>query len=88
MSKLFCPHDTMRDLTLTNRIVVSPMCQYSAELPPTCMHIGSMALSGAGMLRIEAGTVDAPPPYWGGPPHEHEASLRGPEWSFRRPRGT
>jgi 2,4-dienoyl-CoA reductase-like NADH-dependent reductase (Old Yellow Enzyme family) len=49
------------DLTLTNRIVVAPMCQYSAV--DGCMtdwhtiHLGHLALSGAALLTIEATAV-------------------------------
>ena len=47
MSKLFSPI-SLRKLTLDNRIVVSPMCQYSAcEGSATdwhLMHLGSMSL--------------------------------------------
>jgi len=48
-------------LELANRIVVAPMCQYSAE--DGCMtdwhviHLGSLALSGAAILFIEATAV-------------------------------
>ena len=62
MSVLFSPFH-LRDLTLPNRIVVSPMCQYSAD--DGCatdwhmMHLGSLALSGAAMLCIEATAVEA-----------------------------
>jgi len=48
-------------LTLPNRIVIAPMCQYSAE--NGCMtdwhliHLGHLALSGAGLLTIEATAV-------------------------------
>src|SRR5688572_15742372 len=44
-------------ITLPNRIVVSPMCQYSAD--DGCMndwhiiHLGHLAYSGAGLLRVE-----------------------------------
>ena len=45
-------------LTLDNRIIIAPMCQYSAEDgTPTdwhLVHLGSMALSGAGLLIVEA----------------------------------
>lgn len=45
-------------LTLDNRIIIAPMCQYSAEDgTPTdwhVVHLGSMALSGAGLLIVEA----------------------------------
>lgn len=48
-------------LELVNRIVVAPMCQYSAE--DGCMtdwhliHLGQLALSGAALLTIEATAV-------------------------------
>jgi len=52
---------TVGGLTLPNRIVIAPMCQYSAE--NGCMtdwhliHLGHLALSGAGLLTIEASAV-------------------------------
>jgi 2,4-dienoyl-CoA reductase-like NADH-dependent reductase (Old Yellow Enzyme family) len=62
MSPLFSPLK-LRGLTLRNRIVVSPMCQYSAERGAATawhlMHIGNLALSGAGMFCIEATAVEA-----------------------------
>ncbi|MEO8543864.1 MAG: NADH:flavin oxidoreductase/NADH oxidase [Burkholderiaceae bacterium] len=62
MSILFSPF-TLRELTLSNRIVVSPMCQYSAvdgqAQPWHLIHLGHLALSGAGMLCIEATAVEA-----------------------------
>ncbi len=62
MSQLFSPW-ALRDLQLPNRIVVSPMCQYSAvdgsAQPWHLMHLGHLALSGAGMLCIEATAVEA-----------------------------
>jgi 2,4-dienoyl-CoA reductase-like NADH-dependent reductase (Old Yellow Enzyme family) len=61
MSHLFSPLK-LRALTLPNRIVVSPMCQYSAVegrvQPWHHAHLGSLALSGAGMLIIEATAVE------------------------------
>lgn len=48
-------------LDLSNRIVIAPMCQYSAE--DGCMndwhliHLGHLALSGAALLTIEASAV-------------------------------
>jgi 2,4-dienoyl-CoA reductase-like NADH-dependent reductase (Old Yellow Enzyme family) len=61
MSALFQPL-TLRGLTLTNRIVVSPMCQYSADEGAAndwhLVHLGHLALSGAGMLCIEATAVE------------------------------
>jgi 2,4-dienoyl-CoA reductase-like NADH-dependent reductase (Old Yellow Enzyme family) len=57
MSALFSPI-ALRDLTLDNRIIVSPMCQYSGEQGKTsswhAMHLGTLALSGAGGLIVEA----------------------------------
>jgi 2,4-dienoyl-CoA reductase-like NADH-dependent reductase (Old Yellow Enzyme family) len=50
-----------RGLTLSNRIVIAPMCQYSAE--NGCMndwhliHLGQLAVSGAALLTIEATAV-------------------------------
>ena len=53
----------LRDLTLPNRIVVSPMCQYSAEEgTPTRwhdVHYGARAIGGAGLLWTEATNVSA-----------------------------
>jgi 2,4-dienoyl-CoA reductase-like NADH-dependent reductase (Old Yellow Enzyme family) len=51
----------IRSLELVNRIVIAPMCQYSAE--NGCMtdwhliHLGHLALSGAALLTIEATAV-------------------------------
>jgi NADPH2 dehydrogenase len=62
MSKLFTPI-TLRGLTLSNRIMVSPMCQYSADDGSAndwhFTHINNLALSGAGMFCIEATHVEA-----------------------------
>lgn len=48
-------------LELQNRIVVAPMCQYSAEegMPGTwhLIHLGHLALSGAGLMITEATAV-------------------------------
>jgi anthraniloyl-CoA monooxygenase len=53
----------LRDMTLPNRIVVSPMCQYSAEdgLPNDwhLVHLGSRALGGAGLIMTEMTDVSA-----------------------------
>jgi len=60
MSALFTPL-RIGDLDLANRIVVAPMCQYSAV--DGCMtdwhliHLGHLALSGAALLTIEATAV-------------------------------
>src|SRR5229473_3602167 len=52
----------LRDLTLANRIVVSPMCQYSADDGSATdwhmQHLGSLAVSGAGLVMIEATAVE------------------------------
>jgi 2,4-dienoyl-CoA reductase-like NADH-dependent reductase (Old Yellow Enzyme family) len=61
MSALFSPY-TLRDVKLPNRIVISPMCQYSAERGEATawhmIHLGHLALSGAGMLCLEATAVE------------------------------
>jgi len=47
----------LRDMTLVNRVVVSPMCQYSAEDGTVddwhLVHLGSRALGGAGLVITE-----------------------------------
>jgi 2,4-dienoyl-CoA reductase-like NADH-dependent reductase (Old Yellow Enzyme family) len=62
MSALFSPI-TLRGLTLPNRIMVAPMCQYSAVDGEAndwhFTHINSLALSGAAMFCIEATAVEA-----------------------------
>jgi NADPH2 dehydrogenase len=54
---------TMRGLTLANRLVLAPMCQYSAvDGRPQdwhFQHYGSLAASGLGMLVIEATGIAA-----------------------------
>ncbi len=61
MSQLFTPI-TLRGLTLPNRVVVAPMCQYSADDGSATdwhmMHLGSLGISGAGLLMIEATAVE------------------------------
>jgi len=61
MSALFSPLK-LRDVTIPNRIVVSPMCQYVAVDGEAnswhTVHLTNMALSGAGMLIIEATAVE------------------------------
>jgi 2,4-dienoyl-CoA reductase-like NADH-dependent reductase (Old Yellow Enzyme family) len=58
--KLFTPL-AVGGVTLANRIVIAPMCQYSAA--DGCMtdwhliHLGQLALSGAALLTIEATAV-------------------------------
>jgi 2,4-dienoyl-CoA reductase-like NADH-dependent reductase (Old Yellow Enzyme family) len=60
MSALFAPL-TLRGLTLKNRIVVSPMCQYSAHDGFAndwhLVHLGSRAVGGASLLIQEATAV-------------------------------
>ncbi|RAL11218.1 NADH:flavin oxidoreductase/NADH oxidase [Aspergillus homomorphus CBS 101889] len=59
---------TIRDVTLKNRVVVSPMCMYSAEPDPSSpfigaltdyhiAHLGHFALKGAGLVFVEASAV-------------------------------
>src|SRR5205814_2049884 len=51
----------VRNLDLTNRIVIAPMCQYSAENGLMndwhLMHLGQLANSGAALVTIEATAV-------------------------------
>jgi len=60
-SRLFAPAK-IGGLLVRNRIVVSPMCQYSAvdgaPQPWHCQHIGALALSGAGLVIVEATGVE------------------------------
>jgi 2,4-dienoyl-CoA reductase-like NADH-dependent reductase (Old Yellow Enzyme family) len=54
---------TIRGVTLKNRIVVSPMCQYSSEDGMAgdwhLVHLGSRAVGGAGLIFVEATAVTA-----------------------------
>lgn len=60
MVNLFAPL-SLRGLTLKNRIVVSPMCQYSSEDGFAndwhFVHLGSRAVGGAGLVMTEATAV-------------------------------
>jgi 2,4-dienoyl-CoA reductase-like NADH-dependent reductase (Old Yellow Enzyme family) len=60
MSALFTPA-SLGGLQLANRIVVAPMCQYSAQDGEATdwhlIHLGQLAISGAGLLIIEATAV-------------------------------
>ncbi|KAF9889317.1 hypothetical protein FE257_007426 [Aspergillus nanangensis] len=58
----------IRDVTLKNRIMVAPMCMYSAEANPASpsvgaltqyhvAHLGHLALKGTGLIFIEAAAV-------------------------------
>ena len=61
-SQLFTPI-RLGGLDLDNRVVVAPMCQYSAENGSATdwhmIHLGSLSMSGAGLLMIEATGVTA-----------------------------
>ena len=61
-SKLFSPIN-IAGLTLKNRIVIAPMCQYSAKDGVATdwhlIHYGNLALSGAAVLTLEATAVSA-----------------------------
>ena len=60
MPHLFDPY-RIGNLEIANRIAIAPMCQYSAEEGSATdwhmIHLGHMALSGAGLLIIEATAV-------------------------------
>ncbi len=62
MSQLFTPF-TLGTLDIANRIVIAPMCQYSAidgnAQDWHMIHLGQLALSGAGLLIVEATAVSA-----------------------------
>ena len=57
MSQLFSPR-AVGPLTLKNRVVIAPMCQYSAidgvPQPWHVQHLGRLAISGAGLVVVEA----------------------------------
>lgn len=59
---LFSPLQ-IRDITLGNRIMLSPMCQYSADDGFAndwhLVHLGSRAVGGAGLVMAEATAVEA-----------------------------
>lgn len=62
-SSLFSPTN-VGPVTLANRVVVSPMCQYSAD--DGCandwhlMHLMQLAISGAGLVVLEATAIERP----------------------------
>jgi 2,4-dienoyl-CoA reductase-like NADH-dependent reductase (Old Yellow Enzyme family) len=62
MSALFTPY-TLREVCLRNRIVVSPMCEYSSvdgfANDWHLVHLGSRAVGGAGLVLTEAIAVTA-----------------------------
>ena len=53
---------TLREVKARNRIVVSPMCQYSAKDGHTTdwhlVHLGKFAQGGAGIVFVEATAVE------------------------------
>jgi 2,4-dienoyl-CoA reductase-like NADH-dependent reductase (Old Yellow Enzyme family) len=59
-SHLFSPAN-LGPLALANRIVIAPMCQYSCDEGLAAewhlMHVGQLALSGAGLFILEASAV-------------------------------
>lgn len=61
-ARLFTPI-ALRALELTNRVVVAPMCQYSAHDGTATdwhlMHLGQFAVCGAGLAFVEATGVEA-----------------------------
>ena len=62
MSQLFSPL-TLRSLSLRNRTVVAPMCQYSAHMGLAndwhLVHLGRFAVGGFGLVIVEATGVEA-----------------------------
>jgi len=62
MAQLFDPY-ALRALTLRNRIVVSPMCQYSSvdgfSNDWHFVHLGTRAVGGAALVMTEASAVTA-----------------------------
>lgn len=60
MAHLFSPF-TIKSITIPNRIVMSPMCQYSAEdgfaTDWHLVHLGSRAVAGVGLIIVEATAV-------------------------------
>ena len=62
MSRLFEPW-SLGQLELANRIVIAPMCQYSADEGSATdwhmIHLGHLALSGAGLMILEATATSA-----------------------------
>src|SRR5579862_6694834 len=61
-ARLFTPVQ-YREIELRNRIVVSPMCEYSSEDGFAnewhFVHLGSRAVGGAGLVFTEAAAVEA-----------------------------
>lgn len=61
MSHLFSPFE-LGSVTLENRVIVAPMCQYSADEGSATdwhvIHLGNMAQSGASLVLLEATAVE------------------------------
>ena len=61
MSQLFTPI-TLRGLTLDNRVVVPPLCQYSSNDGVAsdwhAQHLPALAISGAGLVVVEMTDVE------------------------------
>ncbi|MES2205674.1 MAG: NADH:flavin oxidoreductase/NADH oxidase [Pseudomonadota bacterium] len=61
MAHLFSPLK-LGSLSLENRIIIAPMCQYSADNGQATdwhtVHLGSLALSGAGLMILEATAIE------------------------------
>ncbi|MBN2626039.1 MAG: NADH:flavin oxidoreductase/NADH oxidase, partial [Spirochaetales bacterium] len=62
MAKLFSPI-TLRELTLKNRIMMAPMCMYSADVRGYAQdwhftHYTSRAVGGTGLIMVEATGVE------------------------------
>jgi len=82
----------LRELRLPNRIMVSPMCQYSATGGNASdwhlIHLGQLALGGAGLLCVEATAVEAigriTPACLGLYSDDNEAALRAVVTALRR----
>ncbi|MBL0388008.1 NADPH dehydrogenase NamA [Tumebacillus sp. ITR2] len=84
MAGLFDPY-TIKGLSLKNRIMMSPMCQYQANTDGTVtdwhfVHYGARAIGGIGLIMLEASAVEARGRIsrhdigiWS---HEHEAGLK------------
>src|SRR3954469_1583292 len=60
-SPALLPPLTLRGVTFRNRIVMSPMCQYSATEGMASdwhlVHLGSRAVGGCGLIFVEAAAV-------------------------------
>jgi 2,4-dienoyl-CoA reductase-like NADH-dependent reductase (Old Yellow Enzyme family) len=61
MARLFKPL-TIRSITIPNRVMISPMCMYSAKDGVAndfhFVHLGKFALGGAGLVMVEATAVE------------------------------